>query len=459
MQIPVTRLELSNGLLVLLKEIHTSPIISQWIWYRVGSKDEIPGITGASHWVEHMQFKGTPRFPGGVLDKAVSREGGNWNAFTYLDWTTYYENMPADKIDLALELEADRMVNSAFDAEEVASERTVIISERQGNENDPQFLLAEQVQQAAFFVHPYHHEIIGDLPDLMNMQRDDLYRHYRAYYTPSNSVLTLAGDFETETMLKRVRSLYEAFPAGAKPSRLKRPEPDQPGERRLTVEGPGETTYVEVAYRAPAASHDDFYALSVLDSLLSGPSSLNMFGGGISNKTCRLYRSLVDRELAVSVGGGFSATIDPFLYSITMTLHPERSVDQLMQAFDEQIERLQQDLAPVEDLTRALKQARALFAYGSESISNQAFWLGFAEMFATCDWFNSYLDRLGAVTPQDVQRAAQIYLRPQSRVVGDYQPSQAPSTEEDGANLMDNASSISHTSFAGGARITGEEAS
>ncbi len=170
---------------------------------------------------------------------------------------------------------------------------------------------------------------------------------------------------------------------------------------------------------------------------MSGASSLNMFGGGISNKTSRLYRALVDHELALSANGGFSATIDPYLYSVSMTLHPERSVDELMQAFDEQVERLQQDLPPVDELTRALKQARALFAYGSESISNQAFWLGFAEMFATYDWFTSYLERLSAVTPQEVQRAAQTYLRPQSRVVGVYLPSGAPIPEEGGADLND----------------------
>jgi zinc protease len=431
MQSPVTRLELSNGLLVLLKEIHTSPIVSHWVWYRVGSRDEITGFTGVSHWVEHMQFKGTPRFPAGVLDKAISREGGNWNAFTYLDWTTYYETMPAHKIDLALELEADRMVNSAFKPEEVASERTVIISERQGSENEPLFLLAENMQQAAFFVHPYHHEVIGDLADLQSMQRDDLYRHYQTYYTPANAVLTLAGDFDTAQMLARIRSLYEGLPASAPPPRLKRPEPAQLGERRLTVEGPGETTFVDVAYRAPAASHPDFYALTVLDSLLAGPSSLNMFGGGISNKTSRLYRSLVDHELALSANGGFSATIDPFLYSLTMTLHPERSLERLMQAFDEQVARLQQDLPSSGELKRAVKQARALFAYGSESISNQAFWLGFAEMFATYDWFTGYLEHLSAVTPQEVQRAAQTYLRPQNRVVGVYLPSGSSPQEED----------------------------
>ena len=137
MEQSITRVKLANGMLVLLKEIRTAPLISHWVWYRVGSRDEVPGVTGISHWVEHMQFKGTPAFPPQYLDKAISRDGGYWNAMTYIDWTTYYETMPSDKIDLALRLEADRMVNSSYDPEEVASERTVIISERLGSENSP----------------------------------------------------------------------------------------------------------------------------------------------------------------------------------------------------------------------------------------------------------------------------------------------------------------------------------
>jgi predicted Zn-dependent peptidase len=139
----INEYQLDNGLKILLKEIHTAPIISHWVWYRVGSRYEKPGQTGISHWVEHMQFKGTPAFPSGILDKAISRDGGVWNAFTHLDWTTFFETMPADKIDLALALEADRMTNSLFDPDEVESERTVVISEREGNENDPLFLLDE----------------------------------------------------------------------------------------------------------------------------------------------------------------------------------------------------------------------------------------------------------------------------------------------------------------------------
>jgi len=422
METSFTKLQLENRLTVLLKEIHTAPIISFWIWYRVGSRNEVAGLTGISHWVEHMLFKGTPQFPVGMLDKAISRDGGYWNAFTYLDWTTFFETLPADKIDLALRLEADRMVNSLFDTAEVAAERTVILSERQGSENEPLFLLGEELQAAAFRVHPYHHEVIGETCDLETIQQEDLYRHYRTFYTPRNAVVAVAGDFTTQAMLERIQELFGAIPAGEEIQQKIRPEPPQRGERRVTVEGPGETTYVQLAYRTPAGSSPDFYPLTLLDSLLTGPSSLNMFGSGISNKTSRLYRALVESELAVSVHGGLQATVDPYLYTITSIVRPERTAEAVIAAVDAEIQRLQEKPPSGDELYRAMKQARALFAYGSESITNQGFWLGFSEMFATYEWFLNYLDNLARVTPEDVQRVAQTYLRPQNRTLGVYLP-------------------------------------
>ncbi|MDK1082220.1 MAG: pitrilysin family protein [Anaerolineae bacterium] len=418
----ITQKFLSNGLKVLLKEIHTAPLISVWVWYRVGSRDEVNGKTGISHWVEHMQFKGTPEFPANVLDKAVSREGGVWNAFTYLDWTTYFETMPADKIDLGLRLEADRMVNSVFDEQEVSSERTVVITEREGNENEPNFQLGEAVQGAAFRVHSYHHEVIGDMADLRSMTREDLYTHYKSYYVPNNAVLAVAGDFESDQMLARIQELFGSILAGDDPPRLERPEPEQKGELELAVEGPGETTFVQACYRFPEASHPDFFPLSVLDSLLAGPSSLNMFGGGISNKTSRLYRALVEKELTVSVQGGAQATIDPFLYTFSMTIHPQRKPEEALSVLDGEIKRIQDELVSKDDIARAIKQARANFAYGSENITNQGFWMGYAEMFADYNWFLNYLDKLAAVTPAEVQRVAQEYLQPRNRVIGTYIP-------------------------------------
>jgi len=420
----LTRLTLRNGLLVLLKAIHTSPIISQWIWYRVGSRDEVPGMTGASHWVEHMMFKGTPQFPTGAVDRAISRDGGYLNAFTFLDWTSFFETVPADKIDLPLRMEADRMFNSLFDPNEVTSERTVVISERQGSENEPLFRLSEEVQSAAFRVHPYHHEIIGDLTDLYTIQREDLYRHYRTYYVPNNAVLSIAGDFDTQTMLNRIRELYEPLATGTQPPRLARTEPTQSGERRVSVEGPGETVYLQVSYRAPSADEPDFFALNVLDSLLTGPTNLNMFGGGITNKTSRLYKSLVEKELAVSVNGGVQATIDPYLYMMVITVHPRHTASDCIAAIEAEIKQLQDAPPTTEELERAMKQARAIFAYGRESISNQAYWMGFSEMFATVDWFTTYLKQLAEVTPADVQRLAQTCLRPQNRTLGVYLPNE-----------------------------------
>ena len=411
----ITQVTLDNGMKVMLKEIHTAPIISSWVWYRVGSRDETTGKTGISHWTEHMQFKGTKKFPAQFLDKAISREGGRWNASTSHDSTRYYETMPADKIDLALRLEADRMQNSNFDEEEVASERTVIISEREGHENEPMFRLTEAVQQTAFHVHPYHHEIIGDMADLHTITRDDLYQHYRRYYIPNNAVLAIAGDFETKTIIKRIRELFEPIQIGLVPPRLARPEPEQKGEVRLSVEGPGETTFIQVAYRFPNARHADYFPLQVLDSLLGGAS-------GLSYKTSRLYRALVDQEFAVDVSGWSEATIDPYLYRITITKHPKRKAEDTLAALDKEIQKIQDVLVSSNEIKRAVKQARAVFAYGSENITNQAFWMGYVEMFSSYQWFANYLNKLAKVTPQDVQRVARKYFRPKDRVIGIYNP-------------------------------------
>jgi zinc protease len=238
-------------------------------------------------------------------------------------------------------------------------------------------------------------------------------------------VLSIAGDFDTQTMLERIRELFEPLPAGPQPVRLERTEPPQAGERRISVEGPGETVYLQVSYRAPKADDQDFFALNVLVSLLTGPTNLNMFGGGTTNKTSRLYKALVENELAVSVSGGLPATIDPYLYTTVVTVHPKHTASDCIAALEAEIKRLQDAPPPMEELDRAMKQARAIFAYGSESISNQAFWLGYSEMFATIDWFTNYLDRLAAVTPADVQRLAQSCLRPQNRTLGVYLPNEA----------------------------------
>jgi zinc protease len=417
---------LSNGLTVHLKEIHTAPIISAWVWYHVGSRNEEPGKTGISHWVEHMQFKGTDKFPAGVLDREISRVGGVWNAMTYLDWTTYFETLPAHIFEISLESEADRMHNSRFDPEEVKKERSVVISEREGNENQPQFLLAEAVQEAAFSQHPYQHEVIGLKEDLQSITREDLFKHYQNYYQPGNAVLAVAGDFETGSMLEKIKTHFGQIPQREVVQREIPMAPPLGEEKRISVTGPGETSYVQISYRAPRAGNPDFFTLTVLDSLLTGPSSLNMFGpGGTTNKTSRLYRALVEGEISVSCHGGLQATLDPYLYTIHLTVHPTHTPEDVLAAFDHEIAAVLESPVKAAEIARSIKQAKALFAYSSENISNQAFWLGYTEMFDSYDWFENYIDHLAAVTPEKALAVAQKYLKPANRVVGFYTPQES----------------------------------
>ena len=419
----LTVFHLPNGLKVMLKEVHSAALVSSWVWYNVGSRNELPGKTGLSHWVEHMQFKGTRSMSAQQMDHAIARTGGIWNALTSQDWTTYFETLPADALDLALKIESERMHGSLFDPAEAETERTVVISEREGSENDPQFRLSEAVQFKSFDHHPYRIEVIGSMEDLRTMTRDDLWQHYVNYYQPGNATLCIAGDFNSEEAADGVRKYFGDIAPGETKAVIPQPEGPIVGERRVEMSGPGEATFVQVAYRTPKADSEDFFAYTILDSLLAGPSSLNMFGSGaISNRTSRLYQALIESHLAVAVYGGLNASIDPGSYTFNLTLHPEVEPASLLAAFDQQLEALRNELVSQNELDRAVKQARALFAYGSDNVTNQAFWMGYADTFASYDWFTNYVDMLARVTPEQVREAAQRYLGADQRVVGIYHP-------------------------------------
>ncbi len=423
MSLHTMKSRLDNGLTVILREMHHAPVASFWIWYRVGSRNESPGITGASHWVEHMMFKGSPQFPPGSLDRLVSREGGRWNAFTTNDFTAYYETMPAERIDLALRLESDRMVNAIMTAEEVESERSVIISERQMYENYPSFQLREKLIAAAFHIHPYHHEVIGDQVDLETMSRDELYDHYQRHYVPGNAVVSLTGDFDRNDMMARIEELFGPIPAGAPIDLIPRPEPVQRGERRVSVDGPGETAYLTYAYRAPEGTHPDFQPLVLLNAAYAGGSSLGFFGGGTTNKSSRLYKTLVGTDLAAAVYGSVSPSIDPYLYTISAVARPNRSLDDIEAALDHELDRLAQEPVSRQELEKALKRARVQFVMAGESVTGQAQMLGLAEMVAGDHrWYEKTLDSLNNVTLEDIDRVRNKYLRKKNRVVGRYNP-------------------------------------
>lgn len=425
-----SRTVLPNGLTVLVRENHSAPVAAFFLFYRVGSRNEAPGRTGISHWVEHMLFKGTPRFPRGSFDKAISRAGGVFNGMTSQDWTTYFETLPVERVGLALEAEADRMANALFDPVEAESERSVIIAEREGSENSYAYLLSEEVQAAAFHAHPYRHPIIGWKSDLQTMALDDLVRHYRGWYTPGNAVAVAVGDFEMDAMLAAIESAFGVLPSMDAPAVTRLVEPEQHAERRVVLRGNDPTAYLTMVFHAPGASHPDFFPLIVLDAVLGGAKGLGIAGGGGNNRSNRLYKALVETRLAIDASSGYRPTIDPDLFSFFVTPSPEISHAQIEEALWAVLRGIQQDGVTDAEVAKAIKQTRAQFAYSSESVTYQAYWLGFAEVVADVAWLETWPDRLAAVTPADVQRVARNYFSREKQTVGWYLPDGADEDDD-----------------------------
>jgi zinc protease len=403
---------------VILKPIHTAPVVSNWIWYRVGSRNELPGKTGISHWVEHMMFKGTPTFPKGSLMLEVNRNGGVLNGFTSQDYTAYFETLPADRLDLGLRIESDRMVNSVIDPDEVASERTVIISEREGSENNPEWALYEEVQSTAFRAHPYRHMVIGWKEDLRVITRDDLYQHYKMYYGPHNAVLVVVGDFEPAQLQARIDELFSPIPPGPPPPPVAATEPPQQSERRVWLRQPGGAAYFQAIYQACAGPHTDAFSLIMLESILSGFS----LGNTPTHRSARLYRALVETQIATSASASYRPSIDPGAIHFAGTVRSGRTLAEFEATLEAEIDRICQEPVSEEELAKVRKQARAQFAYTIERVSSQAYWLGWMEMMGDWRRFDTFADSLAAVTAADVQRVAQTYLKPSGRTIGWFEP-------------------------------------
>ena len=421
---PVQAQTLANGLMVITREVHDAPVATFWTWYRVGSRNETAGITGISHWVEHMMFKGTPSLGKGEIFRSVSKNGGTLNGFTWIDYTTYFETLPSDRLDLAIRIESDRMVNSVFDPEEVASERTVIISEREGSENYPSFHLDEDVNATAFKVHPYGQGVIGWKCDLLAMTRDDLYTYYRSHYAPNNAVVVAVGNFETDTLLKRLEESFGPIPAGPPIPPVRSCEPPQEGERRVLLRRPGPIPYLIAAYHAPAADHPDVYPLFVLDAILSGAKPMGLFAGRDASmgRSSRLYRLLVDTGLCTGAGSSFGLTHDPYLFQLSAALRPDTGLEEVERTLFAEIDRVHHDGIRSEELEKAIKQVRAQFVYASEGVTNQAYWLGDFAMVSSYQMLDDFVDRIASVTREDVQRVAQTYLQQDNCTVGWFQP-------------------------------------
>jgi zinc protease len=415
---------LDNGLRVILREVRERPLVGVWVWYRVGGRNELPGTTGVSHWVEHMLFKGGKRFGKGEITKEISRRGGALNAFTWIDCTAYFETLPSSDIDIALAIESDRIYDTRIEPDEAEAERSVVISEREGSENYPEFWLREEVQSVAWREHPYRLGVIGPKSDLRAMTRENLYSHYKRYYMTNNATMVIVGDFATDELLDKIHKEFDLHSAGPPPAPLQIEEQPQTGERRVTVRRPGPTHYVMLAYHAPEASHADAAALVVLSSVLGGASSPIAWGGARGlGRSSRLYRALVDGEIASSVSAGYELTLDPYLFACDATLREGVEPARGEQAIVTEIERIRKEGVPAEELGRTKRQLHAQVVYSLEGVTNQGFALGFMDLVARDPGaWETFPTALQEVTSDDVQRVASTYLIEDQRTVGWFVP-------------------------------------
>ena len=415
---------LSNGLKVVLLEEHKAPVVTFQVWYRVGSRNEITGKTGLSHLLEHMMFKGTPNHGKGEFSRIVAKNGGTENAFTANDYTAYFENFASDRIELSLDLESDRMQNLSMDPKEFQLEREVVKEERRTRtDDDPYSFLIENLYAVAFLVHPYHAPVIGWMSDIDHLTRDDAFNYYKQYYLPNNATIVVVGDFNTKTLLPKIKSFFEKIPKGPEPPRYVPPEPVQLGERRAVVKREAQLPFVFAAFHTPNYQSPDTYPLAVLSSVLS------------AGKSSRLYRSLVyQQQIALDAGGHYEGlTTDPELFYVYATARPQSSPDELEEALSDEISRLQTEPISDQELKKAKNQIEAEFILGSDSNFFRAMRIGTAETVgAGHEYVTHFVENIRKVTAQDVLRVAQKYLVEDQRSVGTLTPLSAG--EEPGAS-------------------------
>jgi zinc protease len=401
---------LSNGMKVLLVEVPKAPVATVQVWYKVGSRNEVMGRAGLSHMLEHMMFKGTAKYPKGSFSRLIRKNGGMDNAFTSQDFTAYFENLAADRVELALEMEADRMQGLILDMNELRTERDVVKEERRlRTEDDPQGALVEALFAQAYLSHPYHWPVIGWFGDLDAMTLDDLQRHYDTFYSPNNATLIVVGDIKADSLLPTIKQLFEPIPRGPEPKPVMTMEGEQKGERRFLLKRDAQVAFVMMGYRVPNYSSEDSYALDVLESILS------------RGKSSRLYQSLVyEQKLSLAVGAEYGLMqTDPGLFYFYALVSPGQKVDVVEEALHKEIKRLQNEPPTDQELQRAKNQVEAARVFEQDSNFRRAMLLGQSETVGA-GWrkVDQFLERIRSITAKDVQRVARQYLIEDARTVG-----------------------------------------
>jgi zinc protease len=418
--------ELDNGLRVLLAPLVDSPTASVWVWYRVGSKNEHPGITGASHWVEHMLFEGSPRYAKGAIDRAIIQVGGELNAFTDTDFTAYFSTVPRDHLSIPLDIESDRMTRALLEDAEVERERTVIHSEREGNENWPEFRVEEEVYQLAFRIHPYRWDALGRREDIARLTPAELRGYYRKFYGTRNAVLVVAGGFEPKATAAEIRRKFSRLPPSGADVTVGHPEPAAHGERRAELSGPGTTPYLQMAWRSPALDDPETPATMLVDTVLGGESRLFSAGPGWGrageHPSARLCRGLVETGLAVRATSEWRPRVYPGLFTVQAQAARGVNLDRLEVAIDKVIQRLCAKGPTALEMTDARTRIRRGAALAYEGASRTGFRLGYFSILHAPEFEDDLYRRLLAVRALEVRDRARSLFRPESRVVVRYEP-------------------------------------
>jgi zinc protease len=413
---------LANGMKIIVKEDHRSPVAVSMVWYRAGSMDEVSGTTGVAHMLEHMMFKGTQKVPVGEFSRTIGRAGGRENAFTSRDYTAYYEQLHKSRLPLALELEADRMVNLSFAGDEFAKELKVVMEERRSRtDDDPHSQLHEQLMATVYLSHPYRSPVIGWMNDLQNMQLADARGWYEKWYAPNNATLVVAGDVDPEEVFQLAEKFFGSIPARALPERKMQIEPRQFGIKRITVKAPAELPYLVMAYHAPVLrdveSDWEPYALFVLNGILDGSDA------------SRLNRELV-RNMRVANSANSSYDMinrGPALFFLDGVPAEGKTVADVEAALRDQIRLLVEQGVNNDELQRVKAQVTAAQVYARDSVYYQAMRIGMLQTIGLpYDSSDLQVKKLQEVTADQVREVARKYFIDDNLTVAVLDPQPLP---------------------------------
>jgi zinc protease len=401
--------KLDNGLKILMVEDHNIPSVALYTFFRVGSRNERPGLTGVSHFIEHMMFNGTPKVGPGEFDRRMEFQGGSNNAFTADDMTGYTDWFPPAALESMIEMEADRIQGLALVPEVFESERGVIASERRlGVENDNDAILNENVRATAIMAHPYHWDVIGWMSDILSWRRDEVMAYYRTYYAPGNAILIVVGDIDPTKTLGLIQKYYGPIPASPAPPPVSTIEPPQMGLKTVIIRKEAQAPSFLAVWHAPSAKDADYLPLAILAKpLLEGESS-------------RLYRRLVrEEELAIDVGGGIQETIDPLLFSINVKPRPGVDLDKIDRIIEEELAKVKTEGITPQEYAKAMNIIRNDFYMSLQTISGKAGQLAQTELL-TGDFARLFtvMDDYAAVKIDRIKMAAGKYFTENNKTIG-----------------------------------------